>query len=162
MSPGKFPLEPLCAVRTVRLRKLEAVLRACRERWNAAERQRIEASARWEQAVQQRQDFAQTSWSELFGSAMPTGEAMARHECHLALLDQIIRQRLTELEERTLECTAAAAELDEAASAWRQAHSKLEALGEMKQEWQREARSQQGLREEHSLEELMQRQTTPR
>ena len=162
MSPGKFPLEPLCAVRTVRLRKLEAALRACRDKWNLAERLRVEAGTCSEQAVQQRQDFAEASWSDLFDGAAPTGEAMARHERHLALLDQIVAQRLAELEERTLESTTAAADLDEAVSAWRQAHSKLEALGEMKQEWQREARSQQGLREEHSLEELMQRQTTPR
>jgi hypothetical protein len=162
MSAGKFPLEPLCTVRTMRLRKLEAALRACREKWNVAEGRRVEAKDRWEQSVRQRQDFAEASWKELFDGSAPTGEAMNRHERRVALLDQIIAQRQAELEQHERECAAAAAELDEAATAWRHAHSKLDALGEMKQEWQREVRSRQGLREEHSLEELMQRQTTQR
>lgn len=160
MSTGKFPLEPLCAVRSMRLRKLEAELRACREQWNAAEQRRVEARQGWEQSVQQRQDFAEASWKELFEHGAPTGEAMSRHERHLALLDQIILQRLAESEQCTRVCAEAAAALEQAAMAWQQANSKLDALGEMKQEWQRQSRNQQALREEHSLEELMLRRTT--
>ena len=160
MSAGKFPLEPLCTVRTMRLRKLEAELKACREKWNTTESRRIEANECWEQSLRQRQEFAEASWKELIDNGMPTGEAMSRHERHLALLDQIIVQRHAELEQRTRECTEAAAAMDEAATAWRQAHNKLDALGEMKQEWQRQVRSQQALHEEHNLEELMLRRTT--
>lgn len=159
---GKFPLEPLCAVRDMRLRKLEADLKACRALWHAAERQRVEAVERWEQSMRQRQDFAEASWRELFDSGTPTGEAMRRHEHHLAWLDQIIVQRHAEVEQRARECDEAAATLELAAAAWRRAHSKLDALGEMKQEWLRQSRSQQALRDEHSLEELMQRRTTSR
>lgn len=160
MSTGKFPLEPLCAVRSMRLRKLEVALRACREQWNTAEQRRAEAQERWEQSVQQRQDFAENSWKELFENGAPTGEAMTRHERHLALLDQLIVQRYAESEQCARACAEAAAALEQAATAWRQANSKLDALGEMKQEWQRQSRNQQALREEHSLEELMQRRTT--
>lgn len=159
---GKFPLEPLCAVRGMRLRKLEADMKACRERWKAAERQRLDATERWEQSVRQRQDFVEASWKELFDKGPPTGEAMTRHEHHLAWLDQAAAQRHAELELRTREYAEAADALDLAATAWRRAHGKFEALGEMKQEWLNQSRSQQALREEHSLEELMQRRTTPR
>jgi hypothetical protein len=162
MSAQKFPLEPLCTVRGIRLRKLEAELKACRERWNAAEQLRIETLQQWEKAVQQRQDFADASWKELFDQGTPTAEAMRRHEHHLAWLDQIIVQRHAELERRSRECAEAAAALDVAATAWRSAHSKVDALGEMKQEWLQQSRSQQALREEHSLEELMLRRTTLR
>jgi flagellar biosynthesis chaperone FliJ len=162
MSASQFPLEPLCKVRGMRLRKLEADLKACREQWNAAEQLRLEAVARWEQAVQQRQDFAEASWKALFDEGLPTGEAMSRHERHLAWLDQIIVQCHAELEQRSRECAEAAAALEQASAAWRRAHNKLDALGEMKQEWLRESRNQQALREEHSLEELMLRRTTSR
>ena len=159
---GPFPLEPLCAVRAMRLRKLEADLKACRERWRAAEQQRIEASERWEQSVQQRQHFADASWRELFDQGLPTGEAMRRHEHRLAWLDQIIVQTHAELEQRSRDCDEATAALELAATAWRRAHSKLDALGELKQEWLQQARNQQALREEHGLEELMLRRTTSR
>ena len=43
MSARTFPLEPLCTVRGIRLRKLEAELKACRERWQTAENLRVEA-----------------------------------------------------------------------------------------------------------------------
>jgi len=162
MSARKFPLEPLCTVRDIRLRKLEAELKACRERWRAAEQLRVEAMQQWEQAVQQRQDFADASWKELFDQATPTAEAMRRHEHHLAWLDQIIVQRHAELERRSRECAEAEAALDVAATAWRSAHSKVDALGELKQEWLQQSRSQQALREEHNLEELMLRRTTLR
>lgn len=154
-SAAKFPLEPLCTVRAMRLRKLEADMKACREQWNAAEHLRIEASERWEQSVQQRQQFTESSWKELFDKGPPTGEAMTRHERHLAWLDQIIVQRQAELELCARACAEAAAALDLAATAWRRAHNKLDALGEMKQEWLQQSRSQQALREEHHLEELM-------
>ncbi|GLQ87834.1 hypothetical protein [Dyella flagellata] len=164
MSHGadKFPLEPLCKVRGMRLRKLETEMKACREHWSAAERQRVEATEQWELSVRQRLDFAEASWHELFDHGPATGEAMSRHEHHLAWLDQIIAQRRGELEQRSQVCTEAAAALDLAAIAWRRAHGKLDALGEMKQEWLRESRSQQALREEHSLEELLLRRTTSR
>ena len=162
MSARKFPLEPLCTVRDIRLRKLETELKACRERWRTAEQLRVEAMQQWEQAVQQRQDFADASWKELFDQATPTAEAMRRHEHHLAWLDQIIVQRHAELERRCRECAEAEAALDVAATAWRSAHSKVDALGEMKQEWLQQSRSQQALREEHNLEELMLRRTTLR
>jgi flagellar biosynthesis chaperone FliJ len=162
MSASQFPLEPLCKVRGMRLRKLEADMKACREQWNAAEQLRLEAVERWEQATWQRDDFVEASWKKLFGSGMPTGEAMSRHERHLAWLDQLITQRHAELEKCSRECNEAAAALEVAAAAWRRAHSKLDALGEMKQEWLREARSKQALHEEHSLEELMLRRTTSR
>jgi len=162
MSARKFPLEPLCTVRDIRLRKLETELKTCRERWRAAEQLRVEAMQQWEQAVQQRQDFADASWKELFDQGTPTAEAMRRHEHHLAWLDQIIVQRHAELERRCRECAEAEAALDVAATAWRSAHSKVDALGEMKQEWLQQSRSQQALREEHNLEELMLRRTTLR
>jgi len=104
MSARKFPLELLCTVRDIRLRKLETELKACRERWRAAEQLRVEAMQQWEQAVQQRQDFAGASWKELFDQGTPTAEAMRRHEHHLAWLDQIIVQRHAELERRSREC----------------------------------------------------------
>lgn len=162
MSARKFPLEPLCTVRDIRLRKLQAELKACRERWRAAENLRLEALQQWELAVRQRQDFADASWKELFDQGTPTAEAMRRHEHHLAWLDQIIVQRHAELERRSRECAEAEAALDVAATAWRSAHSKVDALGEMKQEWLQQLRSQQALREEHNLEELMLRRTTLR
>jgi hypothetical protein len=162
MSAHTFPLEPLCTVRGIRLRKLEAELKACRERWQAAENLRVEALQQWEQAVQQRQTFADTSWKELVEQGTPTAEAMRRHEHHLAWLDQLIVQRHAELERRSRECAEAEAALDVAATAWRSAHSKVDALGEMKQEWLQQSSSQQALREEHNLEELMLRRTTLR
>jgi len=159
---GSFPLEPLSRVRGMRLRKLEAALKQCREHYDAAERNRIEAAARREQSARQRQDFAETSWRELFDHGQPTGEAMSRHEYRLAWLDQVIMQRQAELEMHARECAEAKATLDAAAAAWRQARSKLDALGEMKQGWLRDARNQRALREEHSMEELLLGQTTTR
>lgn len=159
---GQFPLEPLCAVRAMRLRQLEADMQACRERWRAAEQLRAEAAERWEQAVRQRRDFAEASWRGLFDKGLPTGEAMGRHEHRLAWLDQLAAQRHAELEQRSRECVEAAAALEIAATAWRRARNKLDALGEMKQEWLQQARNQQALREEHGLEELMLRRTTSR
>ncbi|MBE1161430.1 hypothetical protein [Dyella acidiphila] len=159
---GKFPLEPLCTVRGMRLRKLEAELKACRAHWSAAEQQRAEAAERCAQTVQQRQDFAARSWRELFEQGAPTAEAMRRHEHHLALLDQLIAQCQAELAQRTRERDDAAAALDLAATAWQRAHHKLDALGELKQEWLRQTRSRQALHEEHGLEELMLRQTRSR
>lgn len=161
-SVSKFPLESLRSVREIRLRKLETEMKACRERWAVAERRRIEATERWEQSLQHRENFAASSWREMLDKGSPTGAALNRHERHLALLDQVVRQLRTETETRTHECAAATEALDQAAAAWRRARSKLDALGEMKQEWLREAQSQQALREEHSLEELMLRRTTLR
>jgi len=161
-SAGQFPLEPLCTVRAMRLRKLEADLKASRERWRAAEQRRVEANGHWEQSVQARQDFADASWRKLFDKSLPTGEAMSRHERRLAWLDQVIAQTHAELEQRSRECAEATAAMELAATAWRRAHSKLDALGEMKQEWLQQARNQQALREEHGLEELMLRRTTSR
>jgi hypothetical protein len=146
----------------MRLCKLEAELKACRERWRVTEQQRVEANEHWEQSVQARQDFADASWRKLFGKGPPTGVAMNQHERRLAWLDQLIAQRQAELEQRSRECAEAAAALELAAAAWRRAHSKLDALGEMKQEWLQQARNQQALREEHGLEELMLRPTTSR
>jgi flagellar biosynthesis chaperone FliJ len=139
----------------MRLRKLEAALRQCREHYDAAERQRVEAASRWEQSARQRQDFAETSWRELIDHGQPTGEAMSRHERRLAWLDQVIMQRRTELDTRTRECAEAKATLETAIATWRQARSKLDALGEMKQGWLRDARNQQTLREENNMEELL-------
>ncbi|RUL79052.1 hypothetical protein [Dyella choica] len=161
-GPDKFPLEPLCRVRGIRLRKLETEMKACREHWSDAERQRIEATQQWEQSVRQREGFAETSWRELFDQGAPTGEAMNRHECHLAWLDQLIVHKHAELEQRTRASSEAAAALDLASAAWRRAHGKVEALGEMKQDWLRQTRSQEALREEHGLEELALRQITSR
>ena len=112
--------------------------------------------------MQQRQAFADASWKELVEQGTPTAEAMRRHEHHLAWLDQLIVQRHAELERRSRECAEAEAARDVAATAWRSAHSKVDALGEMKQEWLQQSRSQQALREEHNLEELMLRRTTLR
>ncbi|WP_266167803.1 hypothetical protein [Dyella subtropica] len=151
----RFPLEPLCTVRGIRLHKLEAALRHCREQYERAEHQRLEAAARCEQATQERQAFAETSWRQLLEGGQLLGEALNKHERHLALLDQQIQQRHAELETSERERAQAKAAMEEAATAWQQARNKLDALGEMKQGWLREARNQQALREEHSVEELM-------
>lgn len=155
MSTGDFPLEPLRKVRGLRLDRLETALRACREQWTAAERRREQAAEHWEQSVRQRQVFAEASWRELFDQGAPSGEAMRRHERHLAWLDQLVLQRQAELEQRTRVCEEASRALELAAAAWRQAHSKLDALGELKQAWLQQSRTKQQLREEQALEELM-------
>ena len=71
---------------------------------------------------------------------------------------QHISQRRIELETRERDCAEAQTALDLAATAWRQARNKLNAVDEMKQGWLREMRSRVELREEHSLEELSLRQ----
>lgn len=159
MSTGKFPLEPLCTVRGIRLRVLEAELKRCRELHDQAEQQYLAAADALALARQSRQDFAAASWQQLFDSHNPTGSAMDRHERHLALLDQVIEERKATLANCEQACAETRAALDQAVAAWRQGRNKLDAVGEMKQEWQREIRSRQELHEEHSLEELLLRQT---
>lgn len=153
-----FPLEPLCAVRGIRLRALESELKQCRERWQQTEQERAAADERLQQAQFTRQDFADRAWTGMFATGQPTALAVERYERHLALLDQHISQRRIELETRERDCAEAQTALDLAATAWRQARNKLNAVDEMKQGWLREMRSRVELREEHSLEELSLRQ----
>lgn len=160
MSAGKFPLEPLCTLRGIRLKTIEAELRRCRELFDQAEARRSDAVAALDNARELRRDFAESSWLQLFAQEGPTGSAMDRHERHLALLDHGIEQRQAEL----LVCEQASAEasavLENALAFWRKARSKLDAVGEMKQEWQRTMRNHQDRREEQNMEELVLRQTS--
>lgn len=158
MSAGKFPLEPLCLLRDIRLRGVEAELRCCRELYDQAEGERLAASEALAQALRLRCEFAENSWKELFDQRCPTGSAMDRHERHLALLDHGIEQRQAALVACEEVSSEARRVLDAALAAWRKARSKLDAVGEMKQEWQRSARSQQERLEEQNLEELALRQ----
>lgn len=158
MSGGKFPLEPLCLLRGIRLRGFETELRRRRERYDQVEGERLAAVESLAQALRLRSEFAENSWKQLFDRNCPTGQAMDRHERHLALLDQGIEERQAELTAREEVSSQARLELDVALAAWRKARSKLDAVGEMKQEWQRSARSQQERVEEQNLEELVLRQ----
>ena len=162
MSAGGFPLEPLCAVRGIRLRVLETELKRCQEQHAQAEQQRLAAVEALSLARQQRQDFAAASWQQLFEQNLPTGWAMDRHEKHLGLLDQDIRER----QDTLLICEQASTEtrtaLDLAVATWRQARNKLDAVGEMKLEWQRDVRCRAEWREEQNLEELLLRQAPTR
>ncbi|KRE94446.1 hypothetical protein ASG87_17740 [Frateuria sp. Soil773] len=162
MSTNQFPLEPLRHVRDIRLRALESALQRCRARHDEAERQRAAAQAQLEQAQADRQSFATSSWRDLFDDGVPTALAMARYERHLALLDHGIGASRLVLAERERECAEAAAELEAAAAAWRQARRKLDAVGELKQGWLREARNRIEWREEQSLEELLLHQAPAR
>lgn len=158
MSGSKFPLEPLCLLRGIRLRGFETALRGCREYFDQVEGQRLAAAEAWALAVRLRGEFAENSWKQLFDSHCPTGSAMDRHERHLALLDEGIEHRRAELAVCEETCEQARLELDAALATWRQARSKLDAVGEMKQQWQRSARKQQERVEEQNLEELVLRQ----
>ncbi|WP_426702937.1 hypothetical protein ACPPVV_08055 [Rhodanobacter sp. Col0626] len=155
---GKFPLEPLCLLRGIRLRGFEAELRSCRERYDQVEGERLAAVESLAQTLRLRSEFAENSWRKLFERNCPTGSAMDRHERHLALLDQGIVEHQAHLVACEQVSDDARLMLDAALAAWRKARSKLDAVGEMKQEWQRSARSQQERLEEQSLEELALRQ----
>ena len=154
MSTGKFPLEPLRAVRGIRLHALENELRLWRERHRLAESERDAANERLQQATFARQDFADRAWTGMFAAGTPTALAADRYERHLALLDHDIRQRRAELEARERECAEALEQLEGAAAAWRQARGKLDAVDEMKQGWLREMRGRIEWSEEQNLEEL--------
>ena len=160
MSAGKFPLEPLCTLRDIRLRTIEAELRRCRECFDRAETQRIAAVDALDAAQNTRKNFAEDSWKQLFDHQHPTGSAMDRHERHLALLDQNIEEHQAILNSCEQASAEAGAALEEALAHWRKARSKLDAVGEMKQEWQRTVRNHQEQREEQSLEELALRQAS--
>lgn len=155
MSTNHFPLEPLRNVRDIRLRALETELQRCRALHAEAEQRRIDAQVQLEQAQIDRQLFATSSWRDLFDDGVPTALAMSRYEHHLALLDHGIGQNRLALDERERESTEALAQLDVASAAWRQARRKLDAVGELKQGWLREARNRIEWREEQSLEELL-------
>jgi hypothetical protein len=157
MSQGtrQFPLEPLRAVRGIRLVALEAELQRCRERHAQAERQREEAERSLEQAVRAREGFAADSWQRLMVDGTPTALAMDRHERRLALLDHAIGQCRLACEVQAAACEEARLASETAVRAWRKARSKFDAVDEMKQGWLRNLRGRDELREEHNLEELL-------
>jgi flagellar biosynthesis chaperone FliJ len=160
VSAGKFPLEPLCTLRAIRLKTIEAELRRCREHFDQIEARRLEAVDALDGARRMRQTFADASWQQLFEQGGPTGSAMDRHERHLAWLDHAIEERQVSLQACEQASAEASITLDGAVASWRKARSKLDAVGEMKQEWQRTMRSHEDRREEQNMEELMLRQAS--
>ena len=161
MSVGKFPLEPLCTLRGIRLKAIEAELRRCRQHFDEVEAQRLEAVDALDSARRMRQTFADASWQQLFEDGGPTGSAMDRHERHLALLDHAIEEHHAALQACEQVSAEAATALDGTLAFWRKARSKLDAVGEMKQEWQRTIRNHEDRREEQNMEELVLRQASP-
>ncbi|HEV2682287.1 MAG TPA: hypothetical protein VGV14_17415 [Rhodanobacter sp.] len=161
MNTGKFPLDPLCTLRNIRLKTIEAELRRCRRHFDEAEARRLEAVDALDGARRMRQAFADASWQQLFEHGGPTGSAMDRHERHLALLDHGIEERQVALQACEQASAEASIALDGALAFWRKARSKLDAVGEMKQEWQRTMRNHEDRREEQNMEELVLRQASP-
>ncbi len=162
MSAAGFPLEPLRDVRGIRLRTLEAELKRSQQQHAQAEAQWHAAEATLAAARQRREDFAAASWQQLFEQGQPTGLALDRHERHLALLDQEIAARHEELIASEQALAEALKLLELASTAWRQARKKLDAVGELKLEWQRGVRRHEEWREEQNLEELLLRPTPNR
>lgn len=159
-AKASFPLEPLCTVRGIRLRALEAEMKRCRQLYAEAEARRLEAARQLLQAEHERQEFGMRAWQGLFEQNTPTAMATDRYKKHLALLDQQIGQLRLTLEACQNDSAEALLAVEAAGALWRQGRHKLDAVGEMKQEWLREARHRAELHEEHGMEELLVRRTT--
>lgn len=150
-----FPLEPLRSVRSIRVRVLEGELQRCRRVHAEAEALRAEAEARLHEAASERQDYCVLAWRRLFVGGAPTGLATARYKKHLALLDQHIDVCQAQLHEHELKVAEALEAVETAASAWRKAYRKLDAVDQMKRGWARDARHRADARDEQAVEELL-------
>ena len=158
---SRFPLEPLYAVREIRLRALEQALQAAREVRDQAARQHRQAELRLQEAGEQRARFAADGWRALFAQGAPSGAATAGYERHLQLLDHRIAQARAELDASAQALAEAQAAFDTAAAAWRRSRGKLDAIGTLKQDWLRASRGRSEAREEQGLEELLLRPAKP-
>lgn len=155
-----FPLEPLRSVRSIRVNVLEGELQSCRRAHAEAEALRAEAEARLREAGAERQDYCVLAWRRLFVASTPTGLATVRYKKHLALLDQRIDVYQAELREHEIKVAEALEAVEVAASAWRKAYRKLDAVDQMKQGWARDVRHRADARDEQAVEELLVQRST--
>lgn len=151
----RFPLQPLLSVREMRTRSLENELQRCRREQAEAEARRDQARDELRRAGEERDAWRIDTWRGLFEGGAPTGLATARYKQHLALLDQRIVQLRVALEAREKELAQAVQAVEAAATVWRKAWRKLDAVGQMKQGWLREEQDRTEQREEMAMEELM-------
>lgn len=150
---SRFPLDPLCKVRALRLQNALRAVRECRAALDAAEAVRDEAAQRLHAAIQHHDEY-RDQWLREMSRGTHGAAWIKRHERHLILLEtdiEQLRQRLAEAEDDVQRARAA---LDEALAAYRRMQAKADALQSYRQTWSAQQHQEQERRDERAVEDL--------